>query len=157
MLGVRPLFCMASKRHSHGLVSALMHACMIITDASSSTSTDPKLMSCCFYELGNLALNGVHSRDAFCHGFVVNNSNGCGMTARHKSSTDLNKSVDSHVVVKNLAMSQKYIKRTIFLTDTCSHKDRPGIENLSKWKASKEWTEAIPNYGSMLSFDNEEF
>ena len=113
ILGARPLFCMTSKRHSHGFESALMHARMRTTDASSSTSTDPKLTSCCFDELGNLALNGVHSRDVFCHGFVVDNTSGCGMSTRHKSN-DLNESIDSHVMVRNLAMSQKYIKWTIF-------------------------------------------
>ena len=60
-------------------------------------------------------------------------------------------------MVKNLAMSQKYIKRTIFLTDTCNQRDRPEVRNLSAWLASEKWTEAIPGYNSMSPFDKQEF
>ena len=78
------------------------------------------------------------------------------MTVRERGS-DPNESIDRHIMVKNLAMSQKYIKWTIFLTDACDQGDRPGARILSAWLASKNWTEAIPGYNSMSPFDKQEF
>ena len=156
ILGARPLFCLTRKLYPHGFESALIHIRMRITDASSSTSTGTKYLSWAFDELANLTLNGVHSREAYRRGFVVDNTSGCGMTVRERGS-DLNESVDSHIMVRNLAMSQKYVKWTLFFTDTCNQRDRPGVKNVTAWLASKKWTEWIPGYYSLSPFDQQEF
>ena len=66
------------------------------------------------------------------------------MTVREQGS-DLNESINSHIMVGNLAMSQKYVNWTLFLTDTCNQRDRPGVKNLNA------------GYNSMPSFDQQEF
>lgn len=78
------------------------------------------------------------------------------MTVREGGS-DLNESVDSHIMVRNLAMSQKYVNWSLFLTDTCNQRDRPGVKNVNAWLTSEKWTEAIPGYNSVSPFDQQEF
>ena len=156
ILGARPLFCLTPNLYPHGFESALIHIRIRITDASSSTSTDTKYLSWAFDELANLTLNGVHSGEAYRRGFVVDNTSGWGMNVRERGS-DLNESVDSHIMVRNLAMSQKYVKWTLFFTDTCNQRDRPGVKNVTAWLASEKWTEGIPGYYSLSPFDQQEF
>jgi hypothetical protein len=57
-------------------------------DPSSSTGTDPQYMCCMFDELGNIAMNSVHSRDVFSRGFVVDDSNVSGMAVRERGHTN---------------------------------------------------------------------
>ena len=106
--------------------------------------------------MANLTLNGVHSGEVYRRGFVVDNTSGCDMTVREQGS-GLNESVDNHIMVRNLAMSQKYVNWSLFLTDTCNQRDRPGVKNLNAWLASEKWTEAIPGYNSMSPFDKQKF
>ena len=87
---------------------------MRITDASSSTSTDTKskYLSWTFDKMVNLTLNGVHSKEAYCREFVVDNTRDCGMTTREQGS-DLNENVNSHIMVRSLVMLQKYVNLDI--------------------------------------------
>ena len=66
--------------HTYGFASTLQHAWIRITNPSSTTSTDPKLMCTYFDELGNMTLNSNHSQDLFQQGFVVDNNRSTGMS-----------------------------------------------------------------------------
>ena len=156
ILGARPLFLLSHKKHPHGFSPALQHARIRMTDPSSSTSTDPKLMCSHFDELGNIALNSNHSRDVFERGFVVEDKSTSGMAVRDKGNTDLSESVDSRRMVMNLATSQKYIKYTWFLTKTCNQKEHPGLAHLHEWKNSMQWTKSIPGYTMLSQFEKDE-
>ena len=127
-----------------------------MTDASSSSSTDPSVMTCFFDELGNMDLNSCYSREIFQRGFVVDNKSTRGMAVREKGHTNLAECVDSQKMVMNLATSQKYIDWTWFLTFTLNQKDHPGLYNIHEWKSSMKWTSNIPGYKYMSVFEKEE-
>ena len=144
VLGARPLFLMSSKTYPHGFASTLQHARIRMTDPSSSTSTDPKLMCTYYDELGNMSMNNVHSRDVFERGFTVDDKSTTGMAVREKGETNLSEAVDSSKMVMNLSRSQKHVDWDWFLTFTLNQKEHPGTAHHWEWKNSMEWTKQVP-------------
>eukprot|EP00957_Ditylum_brightwellii_P179010 13635512-Ditylum_brightwellii.AAC.1 len=147
---------MSYRKNPYGFASALQHAQMRMTDPSSSTSTDPKLMCCLFDELGNMTLNSNHSCDVFQRGFVVDNKSSSGVAVREKGHTNLSECVNSQKMVMNLSMSPKYIDWTWFLTFTLNKKEHPGLAHIHEWKNYMDWTKYIPGYKKMSVFEQSE-
>ena len=75
---------------------------------------------------------------------------------REKGHTNLAECVDSQKMVMNLAMSQKYIDWTWFLTFTLNQKEHPGLFHIHEWKSSMKWMSNIPGYKNMSVFEKEE-
>ena len=65
----------------------------------------------------------------------------------------MNESVDSHQAALDLASTQKWLKFDLFMTWTCNQSEHPGIKHLHSFKESMEWTQYIPDYEGLRSWN----
>ena len=144
ILGVPPSCCYTSDKHPYGFASNIEQSRTQLTNAESSTSTDPHLTYFNYDVQCNAAMSNIDSRLVARHGFMVDEMSPHGISLRDNKMADLTEGVDSHQAALDLAGTALHIEFTVFLTFTCNQKEHPGISHLHDWKESQDWTECIP-------------
>jgi len=70
-----------------------------------------------------------------------------------ENKSNMNESVDSHQAALGVAATQKWLKFDLFMTWTCNQSEHPGIKHLHSFKESMEWTQYIPDYEKLSSWN----
>ena len=121
-----------------------------LTNLSCCTSSDSRYHSHCYDILTNASASHEDTRMILNRGLTVGEDKTGGLGLRGKGDSALLESIDNKQMVRNLCISQKYVKWDHFLTHTCNMKTHSGTKPIKDWIDGTEWTKNFKGYNKLI-------